>query len=231
MPAAPARRQPDSPAVAWFRNPSHLPLVHEVQRQVLPELTRVFGHSGLYLRPSDAVPPSLSGNMLAEVVSLHRHEDRFAGDLACRDTALPIAGGSLALAYALFVCETSPDPAALVAELARVLKPDGVAMLVTLNPLAPLRLRWAFRGLAPPGRHRLAALLAAAGLDLERVRHVGPHWAPPSRYDPAPPAGSDGPFAGFRMAHLLIARKRDPGITPLRVGAPAVALRPGISPG
>src|SRR5690606_11712805 len=111
-------------------------------------LTRVFGHTGLYLRPCRALDGTLSGNMLARVLSLHRQDGRFEGELACEDSALPLPGSSVSLAYALCVLETSPRPEALAAELARVLKPGGVALVLTLNPWGLARLRWSFRGLA-----------------------------------------------------------------------------------
>lgn len=230
MPAAPARRQPDSAPRTWFESPDAIRLVQEVQRHVVPELTRVFGQVGLFLRPSPAIAPVLSGNMVGEVVSLHRDRDGFAGALRCDDAALPLVAGSVSVACALFVCETSPDPAALIDGLARVLKPEGRAIIVGLNPFAPMRLRWAMRGPAPVGRGRMAAMLGAAGLEVERRRFIGPHWSPPARYDPAPAAG-DGALAPLRMAWLLVARRREPGTTPLLVDAPVVGLRPGISPG
>jgi SAM-dependent methyltransferase len=205
-------------------------MVHEVQRQAVPELTRVFGPTGLFLRPSDAVPAALSGNLLAGVVSLARDGDGFSGDMACRDEALPIASGTLSLVYALFVFETSPAPSALASELARVLAPDGVALLLTLNPWSPARGRWAFRGLAPTGAGAFAAQVRDAGLEVQRCRHVGPAWSPPDRVDVAGDVG-DGPFARWRMAHLTVARRRDPGVTPLRAGSPSLAFRPGMSAG
>ena len=134
MPPASPRRQPARSADLWFRRDTTRRLLHEVQRQVVPELTRVFGRSGLYLRPSDDVSPTLSGNLLAGVVSLARDGDGFGGDVACSDERLPFASGSLSLVYALFVFETSPAPHALLEEIARVLEPEGMAILLTLNP-------------------------------------------------------------------------------------------------
>jgi SAM-dependent methyltransferase len=205
-------------------------MVHEVQRQAVPELTRVFGHSGLYLRPSAAVPAALSGNLLAEVISLAREGNRFGGDLACRDEGLPIASGSLSLVYALFVFETSPDPAELLSEVVRVLKPEGIAMFLTLNPWAPARLRWAFRGIASAEPSGFAAQVREAGLEVQRSRYVGPVWSPPDAVDLAV-RDAEGPAARLRMASLIVARRRDPGVTPLRAGSPALNFRPGMSAG
>lgn len=205
-------------------------MTQEVQRQAIPELTRVFGHSGLYLRPSGALPQALSGNMLANVLSLHRLGDSFSGDVACHDQGLPVASGCLALVYALFVLESSPDPAALLAESARVLKPDGVALIVSLNPWAPARLRWAFRGLHCFDPAELAARVRESGLEVMRRRYLGPMWSPPGAVDVSV-RRSDGPAARLRMASLIVARRREPGVTPLRPAAAALKFRPGVTAG
>lgn len=230
MPPAPARRQPDRPADIWFRREATLGLVRDVQRQAIPELTRVFGHGGLYLRPSPAVPATLSGNMLANVLSLHREGDAFVGDLACQDRALPVASGCLSLVYALFVLETSPDPVALLAESARVLKPDGVALILSLNPWVPGHLRWAFRGLRAREGATVATQVREAGLEVQRRHNLGPVWSPPQGLDLGSRRSPD-PLARLRMASLIVARRRDPGLTPLRAVAPAMKFRPGVSAG
>lgn len=205
-------------------------LTQEVQRQATPELTRVFGHSGLYLRPSDALAPALSGNMLATVLSLHRRGDGFSGELDCRDEGLPVASGCLALVYALFVLESSPDPAALLAESARVLKPDGVALFISLNPWAPARLRWAFRGLHCFDPSDLAARVRESGLEVQRRRYLGPVWSPPGAVDVSM-RRSEGPGARLRMASLIVARRREAGVTPLRGATATLKFRPGVSAG
>jgi SAM-dependent methyltransferase len=230
MPPAPARRQPDRPAENWFRRETTQGLVQEVQRQATPELTRVFGHGGLYLRPAGTLPPILSGNMLANVISLHRQNGAFSGDFACEDRALPVASGCLSLVYALFVLETSPDPAALLAESARVLKPDGVALILSLNAWAPAHLRWAFTGLRALSAANVAAQVREAGLEVQRRHFLGPVWSSPQGTD----LGAwrqPGPWSRLRMASLLVARRRDPGLTPLRAGSPALKFRPGVSAG
>lgn len=230
MPPAPVRRQPDTPAELWFRRDSTLGLVQEVQRQAVPELTRVFGHGGLYLRPAEALPATLSGNMLANVLCLHRQGGRLAGDLGCQDHALPVASGCLSLVYALFVLETSPDPGALLAEWARVLKPDGVALILSLNPWAPARLRWAFKGLRVRDAATVAAQVRGAGLEVQRRHYLGPVWTAPQGVDLGA-RRRPGPLSRLRMASLIVARRRDPGLTPLRIGAPALKFRPGVSAG
>lgn len=205
-------------------------LLREVQRQAIPDLTRVFGHTGLYLRPTAALEPGLPGNMLASVLSLHRDRDAFGGALACDDARLPLASGSLSLVYALFVFESSPDPQALMAEVARVLKPEGSAIFLTLNPWGPSRLRWAFKGMKGFDPALFAGQVGAAGLEVQRRRYIGPIWSP-ARATDLEPARSTGLAARLRMASLVVARRRDPGLTPLRASAPALKFRPGMSAG
>lgn len=230
MPPAHARRQPDPAADAWFRRDAPLRLLREVQRQATPELTRVFGHAGLYLRPTAALDPGLPGNLLASVLSLHRQGSALGGALACDDVRLPLASGSLSLVYALFVFESSPDPQALMAEVARVLKPDGVAMFITLNPWGPARLRWAFKGMTGFDPAEFAGHVRASGLEVQRRRYLGPIWSAARAFDLDPPRGGDL-AARLRMASLVVARRRDPGLTPLRASLPSLKFRPGMSAG
>ena len=205
-------------------------LLREVQRQATPELTRIFGHGGLYLRPTAALEPDLAGNTLANVLSLHRDQDAFSGALACDDARLPLASGSLSLVYALFVFESSPDPQALMSEVARVLKPEGSAMFLTLNPWGPSRLRWAFKGMRGFDPGLFAGQVRAAGLDVQRRRYLGPIWSA-ARATDLDPAQSSGLAARLRMASLVVARRRDPGVTPLRASTPVLKFRPGMSAG
>ncbi|GAB2493605.1 class I SAM-dependent methyltransferase [Arenimonas alkanexedens] len=205
-------------------------MLHEVQRQAIPELTRVFGHTGLYLRPTPALAPVLSGNMLANVVSLARGNGGFEGDLACRDDELPICSGCVSLVYGLFVLETSASPAALLEEVARVLKPEGVAILLTLNPWSPARLRWGFRGLSPPDPSSVVSDIRAAGLEVQRRRCIGPVWSSAPEVDLSDEP-RDHSWTGLRLANMVVARRRDPGLTPLRASSPALKFRPGMSAG
>jgi SAM-dependent methyltransferase len=229
MPAASPLRQPEHRLAAWLRQGRGRRLATEAQRQSIPELTRVFGNCGLYLRPFVDYPPELSGNMLGSVLTLARDGDGLSGQWACRDDALPIGSGTLALVYSLFAVETSPDPAALVAEIARVLKPEGIALLVCLNGMSPSRLRWMGCSVGP-GLGPLEAAAREAGLEPMRRQALGPVWL-----GDGVPAGdaSDKPrlLDPFRVAQLLVMRRRDVPGTPIRSGAPVVALRPGISAG
>ncbi len=201
----------------------------DVQRMAIPELTRVFGQYGLYLRPSPDLSPELSGNMLTRVLSLHRQPGGLSGQFQCRDGALPLASGSLSLVYALFVFESSPEPAALMQEVARTLKPEGVALVIGLNPWSTARLRWPAEPLRSASHSWLERIAADAGLETTRRQHVGPFWP---RIDAAigGQAGSRW-LDGFRAANLLVLRRREAGLTPLRKSPASLSLRPGMSAG
>ena len=90
MPPVSSVRQPEHRLVEWFREGKGRRLAAEAQRQTIPELTRVFGHAGLFLRPFSDYPQELSGNMLASVLTLGRSGDVLRGQWECRDDALPI---------------------------------------------------------------------------------------------------------------------------------------------
>lgn len=228
MPFAPPPSQPDSHAAAWLgREPGRRLLAH-VQRMSTPELTRVFGQHGLFMRPTRGETDELSGNMLAQILCLHRSGRHLEGPIRCQDSELPICSDSLSLVYSLFMLEACDDPPALLAEVARVLKPEGTALVISLNPWSLAHLRW-----FAPGRISSASsierMAAEAGLELVRRQYVGPFW-PSAREaldDPPTLAWLDG----FRAASLLVLRHREAGLTPLRKVASPVSLRPGMSAG
>jgi SAM-dependent methyltransferase len=203
-------------------------MLADVQRDALPELTRIFGMNGLYLRPSSLIHPELSGNMLAKIVSLAREGNRFKGDLDCIDGEIPLASASLSLIYALFVVEGSTSPAILLHEFARMLKPEGTVLVLSLNPWSPAQLRW----LKPPASssaHRLERQAQDAGLEVVRRQFLGPFWPGPRplAFDPR----QRGLMDAFRAARLTVMRRREAALTPLRKPAAAVSLRPGMSAG
>ena len=229
MPPSSSARQPEHRLVEWLRQGKGRRLVGEAQRQTIPELTRVFGHAGLFLRPFDDYPPELSGNMLATVLTLGRRGDSLHGQWDCRDDALPIGSGSLALVYGLFVLETSPTPAALVEEIGRVLKPEGIALIVGLNSFSPSRLRWLGKP-AGPGLSWVSAQAREAGLEPLRKQALGPVWLG-AKGEAAGGVARPRLFDPLSAAQLLVLRKRETPGTPIRAGAAVVGLRPGVSPG
>jgi hypothetical protein len=116
----------------------------------------------------------------------------------------------------------------LLHEFARMLKPEGFVLVLSLNPLSPAHWRW----LKPPASssaHRLERLARDAGLEVARKQFLGPFW-PDGR-----PAASDprrrGLLDNFRAARLTVLRRREAALTPLRKAAAPVSLRPGMSAG
>ena len=229
MPSLRPLSQPSRSGEAWLNGPVGRRLCSEVQRMAVPELTRVFGQHGLYVRPIDAIAPELSGNMLASVISLYRQEGLLCGQLKCLDAQLPISSASLSLVYCLFILESSPDPALLVHEIARALKPEGVAMLISLNPWSPARLRWLLEPARATTRSTVEQMARDAGLEVMRQQHLGPVWPVAAERPTKKRRGSW--IDGLRAANLIVLRRRDPGLTPLRKLAPSVRLSPGMSAG
>lgn len=203
-------------------------LLQEEQRQAIPPLTACYGQTGLYIRASAAIAPTLSGNMLQSVHVLHRGVDGLEGEFACRDDALPLLRESVDLVFLLHALEGSPDPVRLLDEIERVLTPEGNLMLVMLNPHSLWRARWLGSGLRSAGVGRTRALLRAAGFEVARYHGLGPvlPWLPARPWLPLPSVGARDPFAIWRAGYLLAARKRRRTLTPVRPRA-GVTLAPG----
>ena len=231
MPAPPAARQSESTGGGWFAAPLAQRLLREELHEAIPLLTGCFGRNGLYLRCDEKAPAELSGNMLQQVLRLHRRDGSLHGDLRCSEDELPLQRESIDLAYLLHALETSADPHTLMLEIERVLAPDGTLLLVILNPYSLWRLHWGGRVRAWSfGACR--ALLRDTGLEVVRHRGLGPLH--PWLRDGAPwvvPGGKQrDPWAVWRAAYLVQARKRRRALTPVRPMAP-VAFEQGMRVG
>lgn len=211
----------------WFERAAAQALMQAEQRALIPSVTTVFGRAGLYLRPTETAPQELSGNMVLSVLGLHGDGGRLHGDLACEGTRLPLPDDSMSLVYALHAFDTCPDVAGTAAELGRVLAPEGIAVVVGLNPWSPWLLRWAGRGPRWQRAGALRAVLAAQGLDVFRCSGVGPVWPSVGAASGRDHAGRDW-LAPARGGYALHARKRRDGVTPLPLSPvrPALALKP-----
>lgn len=232
----PADRSPRQPAetAGWFDSPLAQHLITQEQREVLPLLTAHIGLRGLYLRPSPLVPGVLSGNMLQTVASVHRSADGgFDGDVRFADAELPFGSDTLSLVYALHVLESSPAPQALIGELVRAMKPEGVLFLVGLAPASAWRLRWRGRvGHADGPGHR-RRLLENSGLSVELQLGLGPVWPAVGKSGRRAlgSAQSQSPLDPLRAAFVLVARKRRAGITAIGRRARTVGLRASLGTG
>jgi len=230
MPSLSQSSQAINPAIEWFGEGLGLQLMQQFQRQAIPEITRVFGHSGLYLSPSGNYPSELSGNMLAQVLNLHRDAQGFSGMMRCEDENLPIASESLSLVYGLCVLETSPNPKALFAEMVRCMKPEGVLVLLGLNAFSPSRLRWQAKGIKPVSTGNLRHWCGEHSLEVSKLSKIGPAWLnhqkKSTRYQAKP-----GFLNLFYAGHILVAKRRVSVLTPLRKTSQSYNLNPGVSPG
>ncbi|CAN5147481.1 hypothetical protein BH11PSE14_BH11PSE14_07400 [soil metagenome] len=204
-------------------------MLEDVQRMAVPELTRVFGQTGLYLRPNASIAAELSGNMLGTVISLQRRGRLLDGLVRCLDYQLPLCSSTLSLVYGLFALEDSAEPELLVQEIARVLQPEGTALMIGFNPWGFSRLRWRLRGARPGAHANIGRIAADAGLEVVRRQYLGPIWPSLSRGLPDPKRTRW--YDGLRVAELVVLRRRDLALTPLRMSHPAVSLRPGMSAG
>ena len=204
-------------------------MLADVQRMAIPELTRVFGQCGLYLRPTPAIGAELSGNMVGHVISLHRAGQRLEGPVSCLDHELPLTSSSVSLVYGLFVLESSGEPELLVQEIARVLTPEGTALLIGFNPWGPARWRWRLRGARAGAHGQVDRLAHDAGLEVVRHQFLGPAW-PRETLRPDEPARNRG-FDRLRVADLAVLRRREAALTPLRKLGHTVGLRPNMSAG
>jgi len=221
MPTLRALRQPGTD-LGWFESALGLGLIESTQRQVIPLLTSHIGVRGLYVRPSAAVSPLLSGNMLQSTISVFHQGTTLGGDLRAEPDSLPIESESLSLVYLLHTTDLPIDVPPFLAECARMLLPEGVLFLLAHSSTSLWRLRWRGCGLRARSEAALRRLLQEAGLDVEYALGLGPAWPrlltssrePASRWVPYP----------LRASVLLMARKRRPGMTPLISRKPAVAL-------
>lgn len=220
--------------MSWFACPTGLRLLAEEQREAIPLLTQHIGVRGLYLRPAEAAPATLSGNMLQSVLNLHQQGVSLAGDLQAEVDCLPVENDSMCLVYALHTLDDCDDAGAVVDELQRVLRPDGVLFLFGLSPLSAWRARWMRQGIRARRAGRVRALLVDAGLSIEAQIGLGPIWPIPDGRNELPPLRpvDAAPLDALRAGYLLIARKRRTPLTPvgLRQARNANAMGAALQP-
>ncbi len=177
------------------------------------------GQASLWLQPG-VIDLGENDCLEGPGLRLHAAGAGFSGDVRC-DLALPLASESCGVVVVQHLADISTEPAALLAECARVLVPGGRLWLLALNPLAPYRLRW--RGQGPRAAEPVTwrRRLRSAGLSPDPVSQgIGPVWAI-SVNDQL----QDG--AGLRAAFLLRAEKRRIPMTPMRASR-KLQLQPGL---
>lgn len=205
-----------------------------------PIVSGVYGNYGLFLRAHAAAPSVLPAHLLGTLVDLALGEGQFDGTVRGEPAQLPFASESFKLLIAQHVFEQIDRPDACAAELARVLAPEGVILILGFNPISLWRPWLALN--APRGASALRLrsarawqnLLAREQVDTLQVRYPGT-LRPRVEHQRAGPESSllARTLGCIGSSWLLLARKRRSTLTPLRLrSAPReLALNPRLAPG
>jgi SAM-dependent methyltransferase len=205
-----------------------------------PIVSGIYGNYGLFLRAHTAASAALSAHLLGTTVELALTEKQFAGAARCDPAQLPFASDSFKLLVAQHVFEQIDQADECVAELARVLAPEGVALILGFNPLSLWRpWLWLNAPRGPSALHLRSArtwqqLLARESVDTLQVRYPGVLL--PRADLPAATAEVSvlaRTLGCLGSSWLVLARKRRSTLTPLRLRtAPReLALNPRLAPG
>lgn len=201
-----------------------------------PILSGVYGNFGLIVQPQATEPTALPEHLLGACVVLAAQDTRHLhGSLRCSVQALPFVGESFKLVIAQHVLEQIEDAQACAAELARVLAPEGIALVFGFNPFGTWRpwISWQQRyrtnRLHLQSARAAQACLARAHVDTLQVRFPGMLW--PRAETPIENTRSSL-LGRCGSSWMLIARKRRSTLTPLRLrNAPERAIKPRLVPG
>ncbi len=230
MPATQLLRQPTTRAETTLISEAMRALLRRCHRDAAGDVARFSGRYGLFVQPHSDDGYAFAAPNLHTRLHLQRAGDGFTGDLQCSESAIPLTDDSLALIFMACALETARDPVGLAAECARLLEPEGTLLVLGLNPWSPAHLRWMFGGLRVWSPDAVRALLTGLGMEIMDCRYLGAHWsanAPPTLdVGAAQTAGSP-----LRSGFLIEARRRDPGMTPLRVESTGMRFGSGARAG
>ncbi len=231
--------QPDN---IYRTAPTELLLARELAA-LDPLLAGIYGRHGLYIRPQSMPDVPEPAHLLGNLITLHIDTpDRLAGELNCAPSQLPFASDSFKLIVIQHAAENIAEPALFSAELARVLAPEGVALILGFNPYSAWRPWLALQQRRLPGSmlhlqspHLWETQLAEHDIDVMQLRYLGAFFPRASAVAQAPDDSARALrwLSGLRGAYLLLARKRRSTLTPLRLRktsrerAPAPHLVPG----
>ncbi|HTA65162.1 MAG TPA: methyltransferase domain-containing protein [Xanthomonadaceae bacterium] len=205
-------------------------LLRRCQRDAAADIARCSGRYGLFIEPHEDAGLVVAAPNLHTSVHLQRSGEGFDGDLRCLESAMPLADDSFALIFLTCAFETARDAVGLAAECARLLEPEGTLLVLGLNPLSPAHLRWMFSGIKAWSPEATATLLTGLGLEVVGSRYLGARWS--ARTTAAIDiAGARARGSPLRSGFLLEARRRDPGLTPLRVQSSRVRIGSGARAG
>lgn len=205
-----------------------------------PILGGVYGNFGLFLRAHEIAPATLPPHLLGTIIDLALDSPQTCGGrLRCAPAELPIASESCKLVIAQHVLERVTDPGACAAEFARILAPEGVALVFGFNPLSLWR-PWvagkahgAELALRPRSSRSWQLSFANHGIETLQTRFLGA-WSPWQRsFSGMVAAGERRSFLDrLGGSWLLLARKRRSAMTlRLRPASRERAMNPRLAPG
>ncbi len=199
-----------------------------------PVLSAAYGNCGLLLRPRQG-GATLPAHLLGKIVELDVEDDGLlAGAVRCAPWQLPFASESFKVLIVQHALERIVDAEACVAELARVLAPEGIALMLGFNPLGTWRpwLMRRARGLRLRSARVCKAQLEREQIDTLQVRFPG-ELLPRVKTTTGPEKPTHSLLARFGSSWLLIARKRRSTLTPIRLRklAREAARTPQFAPG
>jgi Methyltransferase domain len=209
-------------------------------RAITPILSGIYGNCGLFLRAHAQTPVALPPHLLVTMVDLALEQGVLQGAARCLPGQLPFVSEGFKLVIAQHVFEQIQRPDECAAELARVLAPEGVALILGFNPAGSWR---PWLSLAAPGAPRLRLrsasvwqqMLAREQVDTLQVRYPGLLWprAEQPRSGGTPDSAVAAPLGRIGSSWLLLARKRRSTLTPVRLRSASreLAMNPRLAPG
>jgi len=224
---------------AYSSSPLHALLAHELST-LAPILGGIYGVWGLQLRPEGPASLTLPPHLLSGIVELTVDPEGMAeGALRCDCGQLPFASECFKLIVAQHVLDRVEHADLMAEQLARLLAPEGIALIFGFNPVSLWRF-WLRRRRAGSQRqvHFSAAAawrkpLQRAHLDVLQIRYVG-RFSPWREGNPQGESGRLSHLLGrFRPSWLMIVRKRRSALTPLRLASVRadVKFNPALIPG
>jgi SAM-dependent methyltransferase len=195
-----------------------------------PLVDGVYGAHALVIGPERAQLPELSAPMNGLRLCVEG-DGALRGEVRASSSDLPLPSDSIALVVLQYAQHLGAGEA-LLGEVARVLAPEGVALIVGINRLSAWNL-WAWRrGVAwSTGVHACRRVLAAGDVDTLQVRRFG-SFLPLSRRGALPGSDDGRSWLGcLRASYLLLARKRRAQVTPMRFAQVrrGAAASPGLA--
>jgi len=227
---------------SFYASPPVRDLFAQELAALAPILAGVYGTTGVFLRAHAGTLANLPKHLLGTVIDLTLGDAQHVnGRLSCTVDELPLASESCKLVVAQHVFERLAQPEACASELARVLAPEGVALILGFNPLTLWRpwlaskARQSGIALHVQSAQRAQGAFTRHGIEILQTRYFGTALprARTLELEDAPNAWRSPAFGRVAASWLLLARKRHSALTPLRPrkNARELALNPRLAPG